>query len=62
MLDKQYKHLTLEGIGYECGFNSKSSFYAVFKKYTQQTPSEFRKNTLEQQSDNRDDLPNDVGS
>ncbi len=62
LLDKQYKHLTLEGIGYECGFNSKSSFYAVFKKYTQQTPSEFRKNTLEQQSDNRDDVSSEMES
>ena len=30
-------------IAYDCGFNSKSSFNQVFKKYNNQTPSEYRK-------------------
>lgn len=35
----------IESIGYECGFNSKSSFYNVFKKHTGMTPSMFKKTT-----------------
>lgn len=30
-------------IAYNCGFNSKSSFNQVFRKYTSQTPSQYRK-------------------
>lgn len=30
-------------IAYECGFNSKTAFNNFFKKYTEMTPSEFRK-------------------
>ena len=33
-------------IAYDCGFSSKSSFNQVFKKYKQQTPSQYRKAIL----------------
>jgi AraC-like DNA-binding protein len=42
LLDPALKHLSLLGIAEEVGFNSKSSFNSVFKKYTNMTPSEFR--------------------
>jgi AraC-like DNA-binding protein len=44
--DKKGEQLTILGIAYEVGFNSKSAFYNAFKKQTGQTPSEFKKNFL----------------
>jgi AraC-like DNA-binding protein len=37
------KNLTMEGVGLESGFNSRASFYRVFKQKTKQTPSEYMK-------------------
>ena len=39
----QYAHFALMGIANEVGFNSKSGFYATFKKHKGLTPSEYKK-------------------
>lgn len=42
--DPQYEHLTMLGIALSCGFSSKSSFNAVFKRLEGKTPSQYRAN------------------
>lgn len=41
--DNSNNKLSILGIAYESGFNSKTSFNTTFKKLTDQTPSEFKK-------------------
>jgi AraC-like DNA-binding protein len=41
LADSRNQQFTLLAIAYDCGFNSKSSFNAIFKKFTDLTPSQF---------------------
>lgn len=43
LLDPGYSHYTVLGIGFECGFNSKTSFNRTFKDETGLTPSEYKR-------------------
>ena len=43
LVDPKYSHYTILAIAYEVGFNSKATFYYVFKKVLKKTPSEFIK-------------------
>jgi len=45
LLSDPRNRYSIEAIGYECGFSSKSSFFTVFKKLTGLTPLEY-KNSL----------------
>ncbi len=40
--DSGYQHYTILAIGLESGFNSKSTFYAAFKKYTSLSPLQYK--------------------
>ncbi|WP_299123965.1 helix-turn-helix domain-containing protein [uncultured Tenacibaculum sp.] len=46
LLDLDYSNYTITSIGLESGFNSKSTFYTVFKKHTGYTPVEFKNITV----------------
>jgi tetratricopeptide (TPR) repeat protein len=41
--DPRHAHITIVGLAYECGFNSKTVFNTYFKEKTGLTPSEFLK-------------------
>ncbi len=43
LIKSDYSSYTIVAVGLECGFNSKSAFYAAFKKFTNVTPSEYIK-------------------
>ena len=42
--DNKHEHLSLVGIAYDCGFNSKATFNRVFKKLTLSSPTEYIRN------------------
>jgi AraC-like DNA-binding protein len=43
MNNSSNNNITLLGLAYDCGFNSKSSFNSIYKKMTDLTPSEYHK-------------------
>lgn len=46
MLSDPQNKYSIEAVGYDCGFASKSSFYTVFKKFTDETPFAYRNRML----------------
>lgn len=53
MQEDEYDHLTLLGIAFESGFNSKSTFNRIFKEMTRKSPAEY-KDYLKKERPNRD--------
>lgn len=43
LADQKNDHYSIEAIGYDCGFSSKSSFFAFFKTATGKTPLQYKK-------------------
>jgi AraC-like DNA-binding protein len=43
IMEEEYIDYTIVSIGLESGFNSKSTFYAAFKKFTNLSPTQFKK-------------------
>lgn len=46
IVDGHLKQHSLEQLAEQCGFNSKSTFYAAFKQFTGLTPAQFQRSTL----------------
>lgn len=52
ILDPKMNYLSLLGIGFEVGFNSKTVFNTTFKKITGQTPSEYKRQNTQKTGSN----------
>ena len=44
LVNEKYNHLSILGIAFEAGFNSKTAFNTAFKKNTGLSPKEFKEN------------------
>jgi len=42
LLNSSFDRYKIISVAYDCGFNSKSSFYTIFKKYTSLTPIQYK--------------------
>jgi len=47
LLNPKNRNYTILSVGFEAGFNSKTTFNTVFKKFTGQTPTQFREMQLQ---------------
>jgi len=47
MMDESLNHLSMIGIGFEAGFNSKTAFNIAFKKHSGMTPSEYKRSQMQ---------------
>ncbi len=56
----KYAHFSIEGIAYECGFNSLSAFYNAFKKIYKMTPARFRQQSFPDSENQEDFIHNPV--
>lgn len=43
LTNEEYSNYTITAIGLESGFNTKTSFYSIFKKFTGKTPNQYKK-------------------
>jgi len=50
LADTTLIHQTVMVLAYQCGFNTKSSFNAIFRKFEGVTPTEFRRKNLQRDS------------
>ena len=46
LVSPEYLKEKIESVAYDSGFNTPSSFYAAFKKFTHSTPTQYRKKML----------------
>lgn len=47
LTDSRHQHIKIEQLAFDTGFNSKSTFQAVFKKFTALTPSQYKKKYIQ---------------